>query len=35
MADRLDTTRRALYKTLRDARRKLHEYLEEQHLTFA
>jgi RNA polymerase sigma-70 factor (ECF subfamily) len=35
MADRLDTTRGALYKTLHDARRKLREQLEEQGLTLA
>ena len=33
LADRLDTTRGALYKTLHDARRKLREHLEEQDLT--
>jgi RNA polymerase sigma-70 factor (ECF subfamily) len=32
MADRLDTTRGALYKTLHDARRKLREQLERQDL---
>jgi RNA polymerase sigma-70 factor, ECF subfamily len=35
MADRLDTTRGALYKTLHDARRKLREQLEGQDLTLA
>jgi RNA polymerase sigma-70 factor (ECF subfamily) len=35
MADRLDTTRGALYKTLHDARRKLREHLEGQDLYFA
>ena len=35
MAERLDTTRGALYKTLHDARRKLREQLEEQGLTLA
>jgi RNA polymerase sigma-70 factor (ECF subfamily) len=35
MADRLDTTRGALYKTLHDARRKLREQLEGQGLTLA
>jgi RNA polymerase sigma-70 factor (ECF subfamily) len=35
MADRLDTTRGALYKTLHDARRKLREQLEEQDLALA
>jgi RNA polymerase sigma-70 factor, ECF subfamily len=35
MADRLDTTRGALYKTLHDARRKLREQLEGQDLTWA
>jgi RNA polymerase sigma-70 factor (ECF subfamily) len=35
MADRLDTTRGALYKTLHDARRRLREQLEEQALTLA
>jgi RNA polymerase sigma-70 factor (ECF subfamily) len=35
MADRLDTTRGALYKTLHDARRKLREQLEAQDLTLA
>jgi RNA polymerase sigma-70 factor (ECF subfamily) len=33
MADRLDTTRGALYKTLHDARRKLREHLAGQDLT--
>jgi RNA polymerase sigma-70 factor (ECF subfamily) len=33
MADRLGTTRGALYKTLHDARRKLREHLEGQDLT--
>ena len=35
VAERLDTTRGALYKTLHDARRKLREHLEGQGLTFA
>jgi RNA polymerase sigma-70 factor, ECF subfamily len=35
LADRLDTTRGALYKTLHDARRKLREQLEAQGLTLA
>jgi len=35
VAERLDTTRGALYKTLHDARRKLREHLERQGLTFA
>ena len=35
VAERLDTTRGALYKTLHDARRKLREHLEWQDLTFA
>jgi RNA polymerase sigma-70 factor (ECF subfamily) len=35
VAERLDTTRGALYKTLHDARRKLREHLEGQDLTFA
>ena len=32
LADRLDTTRGALYKTLHDARRKLRRHLEESGL---
>jgi RNA polymerase sigma-70 factor (ECF subfamily) len=33
LAERLDTTRGALYKTLHDARRKLRGHLEEQGLS--
>ena len=33
LAERLDTTRGALYKTLHDARRKLRKHLDEQGLS--
>jgi RNA polymerase sigma-70 factor (ECF subfamily) len=35
LADRLDTTRGALYKTLHDARHKLPAYLAERELSLA